>query len=393
MPRITAKVEGRGNGIKTVLTNIIEVAASLNREAPEITKFFGCELGSQTTYAADTERAVVNGNHGQPDLQTNLSKYIELFVLCKQCRLPETSYRAKGGIIFQKCAACGSKDPCDMTHKLTTFILNQYKKTKEASKEKEKEKEKGEKKKAKKSKEEPKDAEADEAETTDQVKPEKKPKKEKSDKEKKKKKKKEGEEDGAANEGENTENSKVEDDDETDSKAVEAGIERFTMWRTENPTATIPQITEELRSIQTFNALSPADRIIIFLGSVFTETSITDNTISHQKEILSALAPTPIQQRHLISACEWFCGTKYPKLLKFFPVILKHIYDEELVEEDILLEWAADYTRNDFTSEQSLISMEVLEQLKAAARPFITWLQEAEEDDDEGEEDEEEEEG
>eukprot|EP01036_Dinobryon_divergens_P016684 gene16684-22625_t len=90
MPRITAKVEGRGNGIKTVLTNIFEVALSLNREAPEITKYFGCEMGSQTTFSAELERAVVNGNHNAQDLQNKLSTYIEQFVLCKQCRLPET---------------------------------------------------------------------------------------------------------------------------------------------------------------------------------------------------------------------------------------------------------------------------------------------------------------
>ena len=32
MPCVTTKIEGRGNGIKTVLTNVVEVAASLNRD-------------------------------------------------------------------------------------------------------------------------------------------------------------------------------------------------------------------------------------------------------------------------------------------------------------------------------------------------------------------------
>ena len=47
-----------GNGIKTVLVNVIDIGQALNREAPEITKFFGCELGSQTTFSADTERSL-----------------------------------------------------------------------------------------------------------------------------------------------------------------------------------------------------------------------------------------------------------------------------------------------------------------------------------------------
>lgn len=74
MPRLVGKVEGRGNGIKTVLVNVKEVGESLKREAPEITKFFGCELGAQTTYSADTDRAVVNGSHRDVDLQNHLSK-------------------------------------------------------------------------------------------------------------------------------------------------------------------------------------------------------------------------------------------------------------------------------------------------------------------------------
>ena len=100
-----------------MLVNVTDVAASLNRDAPEVTKFFGCELGAQTSYAGD--RAIVNGAHRDQDLQSHLSRYIEHFVLCKNCRLPETHYKIKDGMISQKCLACGSKDSVDMTHKLT----------------------------------------------------------------------------------------------------------------------------------------------------------------------------------------------------------------------------------------------------------------------------------
>ena len=136
MPRLQAKVEGRGNGIKTVIVNVTDIGLSLNREASEITKFFGCELGSQTTFAPD--RAVVNGAHTPQSLQEQLCKYIEKFVLCTQCKLPETHYKIKAGIIDQKCLACGEKKSVDMTHKLTTFILAQHKKTKSEKQDKEK---------------------------------------------------------------------------------------------------------------------------------------------------------------------------------------------------------------------------------------------------------------
>ena len=61
-----------------------------------------------------------------------------------------------------------------------------------------------------------------------------------------------------------------------------------------------------------------------------------------------------------------------------------------MIEEDVLLEWAADYARNDFSADGSLISIDTLEMLKSAAQPFITWLQEAEEEGEDGDEEEEE---
>lgn len=93
----------------------------------------------------------------------------------------------------------------------------------------------------------------------------------------------------------------------------------------------------------------------------------------------------------LLAAFEWFCGRKYPQLMKFFPVVLKSLFDEELVEEDVFFEWAGDMTRNEFTAEFSMIDIDTLEHLKNSASLFITWLQEAEEEGEDGDDDEEEE--
>ena len=133
MPTVYGKIEGKGNGIKTVIPNISDVGLALKREAGEVNKFFGCELGAQTTYNADTDRAVVNGAHDDRILQQMMHKYIELFVLCPNCRLPETEYKIKSGAIYHKCMACGSKDMVDMSHKLCTYILSQDKKVRLAN--------------------------------------------------------------------------------------------------------------------------------------------------------------------------------------------------------------------------------------------------------------------
>ena len=77
--------------------------------------------------------------------------------------------------------------------------------------------------------------------------------------------------------------------------------------------------------------------------------------------------------------------------MKYFPVVLKQLFDEELVEEDVFFEWSADNTRNEFSAEFSMIDIDTLENLKATASLFIIWLQEAEEEGEEEEESEDEE--
>jgi translation initiation factor 2 beta subunit (eIF-2beta)/eIF-5 len=142
MPAVFGKIEGSGNGIKTVIPNIYDVGLSLHRNPAEVNKFFGCELGAQTTYSPDTYRAVVNGAHTDVALQALIHRYVEAYVLCPNCRLPETEYKIKNDVIFHKCAACGAKERLDMSHKLTTFILAQDKKAKKEAKKGDKKKEK-----------------------------------------------------------------------------------------------------------------------------------------------------------------------------------------------------------------------------------------------------------
>ena len=63
MPPIQSKIEGRGNGIKTNVVNMVDVAKALARPASYTTKYFGCELGAQTKFDEKSGLAIVNGAH------------------------------------------------------------------------------------------------------------------------------------------------------------------------------------------------------------------------------------------------------------------------------------------------------------------------------------------
>ena len=54
MPRMITKIEGRGNGIKTNIVNMVDIAKALARPASYTTKYFGCELGAQSKFDEKT---------------------------------------------------------------------------------------------------------------------------------------------------------------------------------------------------------------------------------------------------------------------------------------------------------------------------------------------------
>jgi len=127
MPLLTTKIEGKGNGIKTVIPNMSDVARALSRPPTYPTKFFGCELGAQTTFDEKNDRYVVNGAHNADRLRELLDAFIDKFVLCGSCKNPETELvllkNGRQEDIIRDCKACGERTGVDMRHRLTTFIV------------------------------------------------------------------------------------------------------------------------------------------------------------------------------------------------------------------------------------------------------------------------------
>ena len=123
MPRLVSKIEGKGNGIKTVVSNMVDIAKALNRPPVYVTKFFGSEVGSLTVCDEKAARYIVNGAHEAEKLQNVLDGFISKFVLCPSCENPETDLSvSKDGTIWRNCKACGHRATVDMAHKLCTYI-------------------------------------------------------------------------------------------------------------------------------------------------------------------------------------------------------------------------------------------------------------------------------
>lgn len=377
MPSVVSKIEGKGNGIKTVIVNISDLAKSLKRDPAEVNKFFGCEIGAQTTYNEKDDKAVVNGAHTDQVLQSCVHKYIEKFVLCPNCKLPESVYKIKSGCIWHRCKACGAKEMVDMGHKLCTFILAQDKKNKKEAKKKGKpeEAEPEAEKKVKKSKKK-KDKDSD-----DEKKKSKKDKKKKDKKKKDKKEKKAASDGGASSDDDN---SAATEEGVDDAGAMLLAVDGVKSFMKDNPDASEAAIVENVKNQQMASALKTNERIHIFMYSVITPNFYKGKEIVKFSSIIKKITNDSIEmQRHLIGSVEGLCVTSIDA--KFFPVILKQLYDEDLLNEDVILEWAS-AGRSDYTIES--VDEDARANLRGKAMDFVSWLEEESDSDDSDSDDE-----
>ena len=124
MPALVWKVEGKGNGIKTVIVNVAEIAASLQRPAEYLMKSLSTDLG--VGMKIENERWVLMGDHVKQDpykLQNKLYEFIQKGVLCKHCRNPETAYVVEKGRLMMQCKACSKRSDTTVNEKVSTVIL------------------------------------------------------------------------------------------------------------------------------------------------------------------------------------------------------------------------------------------------------------------------------
>merc|ERR1712066_1025733 len=127
MPRLASKKQGSGKVMLcTGILNMSDVARALKRDPVYVMQFIGYDLGVKTSYTnkdSEGERAIVNGHHETQALQSLIDKFIDKYVLCRNCNYPEIDmYVNKKGIVMAQCKACGWNGDLDNDHKLANYI-------------------------------------------------------------------------------------------------------------------------------------------------------------------------------------------------------------------------------------------------------------------------------
>ncbi|XP_066329378.1 eukaryotic translation initiation factor 5-like [Miscanthus floridulus] len=430
MPRMITKIEGRGNGIKTNVVNMVDIAKALARPASYTTKYFGCELGAQSKFDEKTGISLVNGAHDTAKLAGLLEVFIKKYVQCYGCGNPETEILiSKTQMISLKCAACGFVSDVDMRDKLTTFILKNPPEQKKGGKDK--------KAMRRAEKERLKEGEAADEEMKKLKKDAKKKgasSKESTAKGSKKKATAAGSDEDhstsptRSRDGDHAVADEEEDDDDvqwqTDT-SIEAAKQRMqeqlsaataemVMLSTEETERKKKQATHANGSAKEIPVEKPAvtkpspyeelvGDIKASLGSAPTPTQLkamlASSTLPPQdvmnalfealfdgvgkgfakevvksKKYLAVAVPDEAAQTLLVQAIEAFGGKCNPEVLKEVPVVLKALYDGDILEEETIVDW---YNAAVAAGKDS--------QVVKNAKPFVEWLQsaESEEEDDE----------
>lgn len=390
MPLLTTKIEGKGNGIKTVIPNMADVARALSRPAPYPTKFFGCELGAQTTFDEKNERFIVNGAHDANRLRELLDVFIDKFVLCRSCKNPETELiiikQGRNEDIIRDCKACGERTGVDMRHKLIPFII------------------KNPPVKMKKGKKKDVSGAADgvggAAATEDAT--EEKDGNESDDYLTKKIK---------AEAAELTDKPTLADEDwsaDTSPEAVKARIKALegAMANTalgggdddgsdedgDSPYAVLGKwIVDEKEDVEDPKAFSIAifkkseelgiskkhKTITVIAQALFSDAMPTE--IPKYGALLQKMVTSEKHQKALLGGIERHAGLAHPELIPAIPKILMALYQIDVLDEEVVTQWGTHVSKK-------YVDKDTSKKVRKASEPFLKWLEEADDDDDEDEE-------
>lgn len=102
-------VAGRIEGNKTIVSNFAQIASRLHRDPKHLLKYLQRELAAPAVL--DAQRLVVGRKISSAIINEKIKRYVDEFVICKDCKRPDTQLIKENRILTMKCLACGAKHP------------------------------------------------------------------------------------------------------------------------------------------------------------------------------------------------------------------------------------------------------------------------------------------
>ncbi len=94
-------------GNRTIIRNFKGIATAINREPDHLMKYLLRELGAAGE--AQGAQAVFQGKFSHTIVDERIRRYVEEFVLCRECKKPDTKLERRGRVYMLRCEACGAR--------------------------------------------------------------------------------------------------------------------------------------------------------------------------------------------------------------------------------------------------------------------------------------------
>lgn len=101
------KVKGHLQGNKTVISNFLQISDLLQRKPEHLLKFLLKELA--TPGELQKTILIIGTKVNASRINDKIKQYADEFVICKECKKPDTKIIKEGEFTFLKCQACGAK--------------------------------------------------------------------------------------------------------------------------------------------------------------------------------------------------------------------------------------------------------------------------------------------
>ena len=105
MPKVSGHVEGN----KTIINNFKEICDTLRRDQKLMLKYLQRELA--TPAVIDGPRLIFGRKLGSGLINQKVEQFTIDFVICRECKKPDTQLTKQGETTIMKCTACGAKSP------------------------------------------------------------------------------------------------------------------------------------------------------------------------------------------------------------------------------------------------------------------------------------------
>ena len=94
-------------GSKTIIRNISAIADMARRGTGDIARYLSKEFS--VPVSMEEQRLIISGRFMPEEIAKRINKYFEMYVICRECKKPDTHLENAEKGMYLVCEACGAR--------------------------------------------------------------------------------------------------------------------------------------------------------------------------------------------------------------------------------------------------------------------------------------------